>query len=358
MTPNDLCTLPARHDDACNGHPRPACCAPMPAPQSSNQETPKEWRCFHCGEVFTDREAAADHFGVQIDGTADEVACKLNATEGLLVKMLREAHEELRQYHQEDNAAFRQFYALGADHSTALRREEEKGYARGLEDAKKHPESIGLRSAVETPAPLLAEICALRGELELTVEHLEAANRACEEASKTIDAYRLKFGSLTDETAGKCPLPHDHFGACAPTPHRPDNADWVGRLRLWAQAAGATVVAETCTRLADLLQADAKTIVEQGQRIHALEARLTGETSPEPTGGLTIEETRFLAALAGVKPPKDSPGGRTQYGRSLIERVWTEYERLKASERSALKSTAPLPDRIMKLPDRIMKLPQ
>lgn len=117
----------------------------------SNEQV--SWRCFHCTEVFTDREAAADHFGVQIDGCADDVACKLNAKDGLLLKMLREAQRELRQYHQEDTAAFRQFYALGADHTTALRREEEKGYARGLEDAKKHPETLGLRSADETTTP-------------------------------------------------------------------------------------------------------------------------------------------------------------------------------------------------------------
>ncbi len=108
-----------------------ALCAAQ-APQAREDE----WRCFHCDEVFTAREAAAGHFGVQIDGCADDVACKLNATEGLLVKMLREAQEELRQYHQEDNAAFKQFYSLGADHATALRREEEKGYARGLHDGR------------------------------------------------------------------------------------------------------------------------------------------------------------------------------------------------------------------------------
>lgn len=107
-------------------------------------EESKSWRCFHCDEVFTDRESAADHFGVQIDDCADTVACKLGATKKLLVKMLREAQEELRQYHQEDNAAFQRFYALGAEHSTSLRREEEKGYARGLEDAKKFPETLGL----------------------------------------------------------------------------------------------------------------------------------------------------------------------------------------------------------------------
>jgi hypothetical protein len=122
----------------------------QPTALSSNPES-LSWRCFHCSEVFTDREAAADHFGVQIDGCADDVACKLNATDGLLLKMLREAQQELRLYHQEDNAAFRQFYVLGCDHATALRREEEKGYARGLEDAKKHPETIGLRCADETP---------------------------------------------------------------------------------------------------------------------------------------------------------------------------------------------------------------
>lgn len=101
------------------------------------------WRCFHCGDVFTDREAAADHFGVQIDGVADDVACRLNATDGLLVKMLREAQEELRRYHQEDNEQVRQFYALGAEHATALRRAEEKGYERGLADGRKLPRDGG-----------------------------------------------------------------------------------------------------------------------------------------------------------------------------------------------------------------------
>ena len=67
-------------------------------------------------------------------GCADDVACKLNATEGLLVKMLREV-QELRQYHQEGNETFKQFYALGADHAVALRRAEEQGCARGLRDA-------------------------------------------------------------------------------------------------------------------------------------------------------------------------------------------------------------------------------
>lgn len=113
------------------------------------------WRCFHCDEVFTDREAAADHFGIQIDGLADEVGCKLTEQEGGILKMLREAQEELRRYHEEDSNMARTFHALGAEHSVALRTEEEKGYARGLADAKKHPEELGLIAAVaDLPAQL------------------------------------------------------------------------------------------------------------------------------------------------------------------------------------------------------------
>lgn len=104
--------------------------------QKDDPHMRKQWRCFHCDELFTDREAAADHFGAQIDGLADDTACKLNATDGLIVKMLREAQEELRKYHQEDNAAYREFYALGAKHSTALLEAEQLGYDKGVAEMK------------------------------------------------------------------------------------------------------------------------------------------------------------------------------------------------------------------------------
>jgi hypothetical protein len=34
---------------------------------------------------------------------------------------------------------------MGADHAVALKREEERGYARGLADVRKHPEELGLK---------------------------------------------------------------------------------------------------------------------------------------------------------------------------------------------------------------------
>jgi hypothetical protein len=93
-----------------------------------------KWRCFHCGETFTDSSAAAEHFGAE--GFPEAPACKLNQLEGGMLKMLRDAQAELRRYREEDHAAHRTFYALGAEHHTALIREEEKGYERGLRDAR------------------------------------------------------------------------------------------------------------------------------------------------------------------------------------------------------------------------------
>lgn len=95
-----------------------------------------EWRCFHCDEVFTTVEAARDHFGDGGGCDPEPPACKLNQMEGGLLKLYREALAEIHTYQIEDNASFREFYALGADHATALRREEEKGYARGLRDGR------------------------------------------------------------------------------------------------------------------------------------------------------------------------------------------------------------------------------
>lgn len=52
--------------------------------------------------------------------------------------------------------------------------------------------------------------------------------------------------------------------------------------------------------------------------------------------GLSLDETRLLAALAAVKPAATDPGPHTQYGRRLIEQVWAEYERLKRTEQASL----------------------
>lgn len=96
------------------------------------------WTCFHCGETFHGQQAARLHFGASVH---DEPKCQISA------HRLRAMEAELRRYRDEDTDLHREIARLQADHAIALRREEEKGYARGLEDAKKYPETLGLTRA-------------------------------------------------------------------------------------------------------------------------------------------------------------------------------------------------------------------
>lgn len=83
------------------------------------------WRCFHCDETFTDAKEAALHFGTT---QAQKPACQLN------LKWLRYVERQLERYRDEDTDLHRQMHAMASRHQTELRREEEKGYARGLRD--------------------------------------------------------------------------------------------------------------------------------------------------------------------------------------------------------------------------------
>lgn len=96
--------------------------------------TTKDWRCFHCDEVFHTEMEARNHFG----GTQDaEPACRIKvAGEFALLTALRNAEIELARYRREDSDIIRAMHSMQADHAQALRREEEKGYARGLKDGQ------------------------------------------------------------------------------------------------------------------------------------------------------------------------------------------------------------------------------
>lgn len=95
------------------------------------------WRCFHCDATFTKAQFrwAREHFGGE-DG--DMPVCLIRtAGETALLTALRHAEDELRNYYAEDSRIMRAMYAMQADHNCALRREEERGYAKGLADARK-----------------------------------------------------------------------------------------------------------------------------------------------------------------------------------------------------------------------------
>jgi len=88
------------------------------------------WTCFHCGEHFPGNAggvyAARLHFGASIH---DQPKCQISAYR------LRAMETELRRYREEDTDLHRQIARMQADHAIALRRAEEKGYARGLKDS-------------------------------------------------------------------------------------------------------------------------------------------------------------------------------------------------------------------------------
>lgn len=101
------------------------------------------WRCFHCDESFNDESSAALHFGTRI---SHDPACTID------VAKYREMEKRMESYNEEDAEIHRTMYAMQGRHREALIREEEKGYARGLADAKRFPEELGLMAKPDVPA--------------------------------------------------------------------------------------------------------------------------------------------------------------------------------------------------------------
>lgn len=98
-------------------------------------DVPTIWRCFHCDTVFMNRKHAAEHFGRD---EGDVPACKLSSSEGHLVTYIRKLQAELNSHREERDEILLAWHARDAEHHEALRREEEKGFTRGVEDMKKH----------------------------------------------------------------------------------------------------------------------------------------------------------------------------------------------------------------------------
>jgi hypothetical protein len=99
-----------------------------------------EYRCYHCNQVFYEEDgSASEHFGCSM---VQEPICTINA------KRLRELEQEVdslrRQIQEESTPLEREIASLRSEIATKERRAEEAGYARGLEDAKKYPETLGL----------------------------------------------------------------------------------------------------------------------------------------------------------------------------------------------------------------------
>lgn len=91
----------------------------------------KQWRCFHCDAVFRNVSEAAIHFGADEAATC---ACVL-PHEQHLVEHIRDLEGRLDEYREDRDGILKSIMTMEATHRSALQREEEKGYERGLYDA-------------------------------------------------------------------------------------------------------------------------------------------------------------------------------------------------------------------------------
>lgn len=96
------------------------------------------WRCFFCGELFTDRKEAANHFGVDESCVADEVACKLMSYQKKVVEYIRELESEVRRLTQDQHNESHPLMLAIYDIEDKLKREvqqaEQRGYTKGVQD--------------------------------------------------------------------------------------------------------------------------------------------------------------------------------------------------------------------------------
>ena len=94
------------------------------------------WRCFHCGDTFTkaQHEHAREHFGRNCSATP--VCLIREPGEYNLLRALRAHEDQVAARQAEDTDLHRAMHSMAADYAVGLRREEERGYARGLVDGR------------------------------------------------------------------------------------------------------------------------------------------------------------------------------------------------------------------------------
>lgn len=97
-----------------------------PAEDFGNPNKPS-WRCFHCNETFVDENAARTHFGAT---QASTPVCQHDA------EHWQSLERELARYREEDSEMHRKIAHMEGEHTRALMRAEEQGYARGLKDGR------------------------------------------------------------------------------------------------------------------------------------------------------------------------------------------------------------------------------
>lgn len=93
------------------------------------------WRCFHCGDVFTDAREAAAHFGID---QLQEPGCveALRGGEAHLLRRTLSLQEELARYYAEDTDLLRWQAEHAARAEAGTRDGVERAYARGIAEGR------------------------------------------------------------------------------------------------------------------------------------------------------------------------------------------------------------------------------
>lgn len=130
----------------------------------------KEWRCFHCDELFSDERCARQHFGRDEGSTP---ACIIKGGEGGLLEALRRAEEAaddaIQLMQSESTDAAKAYHSQRCRHSQALIAAEQTGYDRGLADGR------ALRKSEGSDALVSADVVerVVHGSILRSFEHIE-----------------------------------------------------------------------------------------------------------------------------------------------------------------------------------------
>lgn len=89
----------------------------------------KQWRCFHCDQVFYSSEQAERHFGH--DGSKTP-ACKISGPDYHLIDYIRDLESQLENWRGEGHALFVAAYSLDCEARGVEREAEQRGYDKGV----------------------------------------------------------------------------------------------------------------------------------------------------------------------------------------------------------------------------------
>lgn len=140
------------------------------ATDQREEAKPVAWTCFHCGEAFTDKSCAQDHFGRSEDSRP---ACQIKfGAERSMLSALRKAEDAATEAwhaaHNESTDAAKAYFAQASRHREQLQAAEELGYERGLSAAP--PIAAGM---VSVPIDTLQTVAITMRHAEVFIQSRE-----------------------------------------------------------------------------------------------------------------------------------------------------------------------------------------